>query len=258
MPNILTDIFDFVLPRFCAMCGERLTPHEHCLCINCLRHLPYTYSHLHPKNEIEKKFWYHIPIERAASYLFYEGEGLRNAIHLFKYKRRPDVGYYFAKMMTEEYMASGFFEGIDVIIPLPLHWKKHFKRGYNQCHYIAQAINEKTGIPVDSRIVKRVVNNTAQASLHHENRHENVEDIFRVCHPERLQGKHVLLVDDIMTTGSTIMSCALEIAKVPDVRISILSLAYAGEQFMLTSFAKEEKSQDNSQLFLNFANYEDR
>lgn len=235
MTNFFKDIVDFALPRFCVMCGERLTSQERCICLNCLRHLPLTNSHLHPENEIEKLFWFHLPIVRASSFLFYEGEGVRNMIHLFKYKSRPDIGQYLATLMAQEYQKSGFFDTMDVVVPVPLHWKKQFQRGYNQCHYIAQGIHDITGIPVEKHAVRRIKNNKSQAKLHISKRQENVKSIFRVVRPERLQGKHVLLIDDILTTGTTILSCAQEIAKLPNTRISIVSLAYAGEKFMLSN-----------------------
>lgn len=234
MIDLLRDIADFILPRFCVICGERLTAQERCLCVNCLRQLPYTYAHMHKGNEIERLFWYHIPIERAASYCFYEGEGLRNAIHHFKYHSRPDIGLFLSEAMAREYAEHGFFEGVDVIVPVPLHWKKRVRRGYNQCDYIAKGIGRITHIPVEVHALRRTVNNKSQASLHHSERKENAESIFQVVRPERLQGKHVLLVDDVITTGSTILSCAREVAKVPDTRLSVLSLAYAGMKFMLS------------------------
>lgn len=235
MTNILKDIADLLLPRFCAICGERLTPQEKCICVTCLRNLPFTYTYLHPQNNIEKQFWYHIPIERAASYLFYEGEGLMNAIQQFKYRSRPDIGLFFATLMAREYAEHDFFKGMDVIVPVPLHWEKQIKRGYNQCHYIAQAIHDVTGLPIEKHAVVRTKNNKPQALMHHSKRSDNVKAIFKLKHPERLQGKHVLLIDDIITTGATIMSCAQEIAKSDDVKISIVSLAFAGKKFILTN-----------------------
>lgn len=230
--NIFSDIVDFILPRQCIMCGDHLSNQEKHICINCLRNLPRTNAHLREENPIEQLFWGRIPIERATSLYFYEGEQARGAIHQIKYYNRPAVGMYFGEMMAREFGIDGFFDGIDVIIPLPLYWKRKLRRGYNQCDYIAQGIHNITHIPIDKKIVKRTVDNPSQTSLNHMERGENVKNVFRLVHPERIHGKHVLLLDDVITTGSTIISCAEELTKAGDVHISIISVAYAGSRFL--------------------------
>ena len=121
-----------------------------------------------------------------------------------------------------------FFKDIDAIVPIPLHWKRMLKRHYNQSHYIAQGISQSTGIPIFNDVVKRMVNNVSQTQVKKQERKENVKDIFKTFHPEKIKGKHILLVDDVTTTGSTITSCAQELAKIEGVKISILTLAIAG------------------------------
>ena len=132
-----------------------------------------------------------------------------------------------AGIYAKELQEHHFFDDIDVLIPLPLHWKRQLKRHYNQSHYICQGISEVTGIPVDKHVVKRTKNNPSQTHLNAHQRSENVSGIFQLIHPERIQGKHVLIVDDVTTTGATIASCAKELAKAPDVRISVLTFAVA-------------------------------
>lgn len=228
---IFTDIVNLLFPRYCAMCGERLGTQEHHLCVNCLRALPYTHSDVIAENPIEKLFWYHLPIEKAASYFFYLGVQTRSTIHSLKYFDNPTIGSYLARMMTEEYKSSGFFEGVDVIVPVPLYRRKKRKRGYNQCDYIARGISSVTGIPVETKAVSRVVDNPTQTHLNTYERKENVEGIFRLDRPELLRGRHVLIVDDVITTGSTILSLGREVVKAGEVRISVVSLGYAGEFF---------------------------
>lgn len=229
---ILKDIINFVFPRYCVMCGDRLGTEEEYICVACRRHLPLTRSHLRRDNPIERLFWYQLPIERATSFLLYDGAAFRKIVYRFKYFDSPKLGTFLGKMMATSLAKDNFFDGVDVLIPVPLSRKKLLKRGYNQCLYIAQGVSEVTGIPVDTSSVERKSdNNPAQATLSHERRKENVANVFRLCRPEAVEGKHVMVIDDIITTGSTIMSCCREIASQGNVRISILSLAYAGEKF---------------------------
>lgn len=232
--KIFKDLLNFLFPRYCVMCGERLAEGEDYICVSCIRHLPLTRSHLKDDNPIERLFWYQLPVVRATSYAFYEGASFRRMVYKFKYFDSPKLGTFLGRMMAVNLLKDNFFEGIDMIIPVPLSKRKLLKRGYNQCLYLAQGVSEVTGIPIDTTSVIRCVDNLAQASLSHDSqrRQENVEGIFRLCCSENVDGKHVLVIDDIITTGSTILSCCKEIASQGNVRISILSLAYAGEKFL--------------------------
>ena len=225
------DIFDLLMPRYCAVCGNRLTAGEHWLCSSCLMDLDYTNAHTMQDNPIEKLFWGIIPVERATSMFFYEGAKTRNILYKLKYKDKPDIGIYLADNFSRQLMDYGFFEGMDMIVPLPLHDKRRRVRGYNQSMYIARGVSQATGLPIDAGVVRRMVNNPTQTKTSHSMRKKNVEDIFRLEHPERIEGRHILLIDDVITTGATVTECAKELAKAPGVRISILSLAYAGEKF---------------------------
>ena len=132
-----------------------------------------------------------------------------------------------AAIYANELKEHHFFDGIDCIIPLPLHWRRQLKRHYNQSHYIAQGIHDVTGLPIFKNVVKRVKNNPSQTHLNAQERIDNVKGIFHLKHPEKMEGKHLLLVDDVTTTGSTLASCAQELGKIPDVKISVLTLAVA-------------------------------
>ena len=134
--------------------------------------------------------------------------------------------------MAEELNEVGFFEGMDMIIPLPLHRNRKRKRGYNQCDFIAEGIKEVTGLPIERDVVLRMVDNTSQTHLLSSERKENVKDIFELKHPETIKGKHLLLVDDVITTGATTISCGKELAKAEGVRISVVSMGYAGKKFL--------------------------
>ena len=221
------DIVNLLMPATCRMCGKRLGGEERYICTSCVRHLPHTGYHLVEHNPLEKQFWGHFPIERAAAMFHHDGERTRHLMYHIKYWGHPQLATRLAALYAEELKESHFFEGIDTIIPLPLHWRRQMKRHYNQSHYIAQGIRQATGLPIDKNVVKRVKYNPSQTHLSPRERIQNVEGIFRVTHPERIQGKHLLLIDDVTTTGSTLASCAKELAQVEGVRISILTLAVA-------------------------------
>lgn len=225
--SIWADILDFFFPRQCCMCGNRLSRQEHSICYSCLIHLPYTDYHTVEHSALEKQFWGLFPIEKAVAMFHHDGEKTRNIIYNIKYYGHPNVGTYLASLYAETLKESHFFDDIDAIIPLPLHWKRQIKRGYNQSHYIAEGIQKATGLPIYNNVVKRVLNNPSQTHLTAQQRLENVKDIFLLKHPEKIADKHLLLVDDVTTTGATLTSCAKELAKAPNVKISILTLAVA-------------------------------
>ena len=229
------EVLDFFFPRFCCMCEKRLALTEKNICVGCLRELnriPYEGNDKH--GVIERLFWGKIPIERATSMFLYEGENTRKILHNIKYFDKPEIAVLLAKTFVQESQGNGFFDGIDIIIPVPLAKKKTRKRGYNQCDYIAKGLGQNTEIPVRNDIIARIINNPTQTHLSPEERKANVEGIFQIIKPDDISGKHVLLVDDVITTGSTILSAAKEIAKTQDVKISIFSLAFAGEMIRTT------------------------
>ena len=209
------------------MCRKMLNSEEKALCTSCYMRLPFTGYHLLKENSLEKYFWTLFPIQRATSLFYHEGFRTRHIVYTIKYYGRPKVGYYLAQNYARELQDAHFFEGVDAIVPLPLHWKRQLSRHYNQSHYIARGISSVTGIPVYTNVVKRIKNNPSQTHLSTRERVKNVEGIFQLKRPERIAGKHILLVDDVTTTGSTLTSCAKELAKASHVTISILTLAVA-------------------------------
>ena len=226
----MSAFLDFFFPRYCCMCDRRLALQEEEICAGCLRTLNrIDYEGGEEHSVIERLFWAQIPIERATSMFIYEGEQTRRVLHQIKYFDRPEVAAYLARVFAQEQAGTDFFDGIDAIIPVPLARQKRRRRGYNQCDFLARGLSRQTGIPVITNAAERTVNNPTQTHLDHDQRKENVKDIFRLCRPELIAGKHVLLVDDVITTGSTLLSFAREIAKAPSVRISIFSLAFAGQ-----------------------------
>ncbi len=221
----ISDLIDLIFPRTCVVCGELLSPQEKDICINCLSTLPKIEKiHL---DEIEKSFWGKVEIERATSFMYYhKNSPYNNLIHRFKYKNRPDTGDRLAFLAAKEIAESGFFDDIDAIVPLPLSKRKMRQRGYNQCDYIAKGLSRATGIPVIKNAVKRLKSNETQTHKSRDERWQNVEGIFALSDATLLEGKHILLIDDILTTGATLASCAKSIQEGCQCKISIFTLAY--------------------------------
>lgn len=214
-------------PRQCVVCGALLQEGEEVICMKCNMDMPRTNYHLQKDNPVERMFWGKMPLERATSYFFYhKGSGFRRILHLLKYGGRKDVGVVMGCFMAAELQSSGFFQGVDVVVPVPLHPRKRQERGYNQSECIARGISSVTGIPTETGVVRKKYTNTQTHKFTYE-RWENVEGIFALCDSERFIGKHVLIVDDVLTTGATTTACADVFSKVEGVRISVLTLAVA-------------------------------
>ena len=226
----ISDLIDLIFPRHCCVCGETLSRQERDICLNCLYALP----KIEPQHklEIEQAFWGKVEVERATSFMYYrKGSPYNTLMHKLKYKDAPEVGTRLAEMAAKELLDSGFFEGITSIVPLPLSKKKQRKRGYNQSEYIAMGLSNITGIPVATTLVKRDIANETQTHKNRDERWENVKDIFSVATPRSLENEHVLLVDDILTTGATLCSCANTLKQQCDCKISIFTLAYTYNGF---------------------------
>ena len=206
-----------------------MSPGEEVICVRCQADLPRVRTVSFEENDIARIFWGLVPIEKGISFFHYAPHSPYSRI-LFelKYHDHPEVGKTMGRMMAEELKATSFFDGIDLIVPIPLSRKKERQRGYNQSDWIAWGISEATGIPTDTTSVVRTKSNPSQTTLDHRQRRDNVRDIFAVRHPGSLEGRHILLVDDVITTGATMLSCAETIARACRVRFSVLSLAWAG------------------------------
>lgn len=227
--RLLSEAADIIVPRRCALCGKRLKAGEEFLCLSCLTELPFTRYFGREGNAVERIFWGRIPICRANSYLHYFPESMVSRLFLaLKYGNRPHYGCTLGAMMAAELRDTGFFDGIDAIVPVPLARKRMKQRGYNQSEMLAQGVAKVTHLPVLTDAVARVVANPTQTHLTRAERRDNVADVFSLLRPAKVAGKHLLMVDDILTTGSTMMECAEEVAKAGDVKISVLTLGLAG------------------------------
>lgn len=228
--SIWNDVWELFFPRCCLLCGKRLSVAEEHLCFQCLSGLPKTRLHLQSDNEIEKCFWGKLPIERATSFLYYaKGGDVRRLMYELKYYGNAQIGCFMGRWMAAELAVSGFFQGVDYVLPVPLHVRKRRKRGYNQSERLAEGISSVTGIPVFRDMLVRSQYTETQTRKGSYERWMNVKDVFECTSPEMLEGKHILLVDDVLTTGATVVACADALAQVPGLKISVLTLAWARE-----------------------------
>lgn len=224
----IDDLKELLFPRYCKVCRRRLAHNEQHLCVSCLLELPRTHYERTPNNLLMQHFMEWPEVVAATSYFYYDKEGRYSSlIHHLKYYDHPEVGTYLGHLAATELQASGFFEGIDLIIPVPLSKNKLRKRGYNQCDYIAQGISQIIGADLHTHCIERTVNTDTQTRKSRSERWKNTEKIFQVTHANALKGKHILLVDDVATTGATLHACTSAILKVPNVRISVFTLAKA-------------------------------
>ncbi|MBO7233584.1 MAG: ComF family protein [Paludibacteraceae bacterium] len=224
--HFFRSLFDLFYPNLCACCGKTLLRGEECLCSLCLHDLPRTYFTDFQNNEAAQRFWGKVRTERVtAFYFFSKGTTFRQLLHKFKYHGEKEIGLYLGKIIAQKLVKEQFMEGIDLIIPVPLHPRKEHKRGYNQSEWIAKGLSEVSKIPYSTKHVKRVIDNDTQTNKNTYERHQNTLGIFESLKPNLLQGKHILLVDDVLTTGSTLEACAHAFHSIPDIKISIFALS---------------------------------
>lgn len=227
MLNIIKNIIDFLFPRQCTICGKRLAAHERGLCVGCMFDLqPSEFADGHHGNKLERIFWHKIPIVRAAAYLVYDHEKSQRKIILdLKYHNRPKLARHIAPLLLNELKTTGFLDEIDLIMPVPIPMLRKIKRGYNQSQQLAKAISRHTGIPVDNLTVRRKNYTKSQTKVSIGKRAPNIKHTFVVTSGRKLDHKHILIVDDVITTGSTILAMAKTLCNAYNVKISVLSLA---------------------------------
>lgn len=227
--ELLNSLMYLFYPNICVVCGGELLPGEEGACLQCLYKLPKTHNFKEPDNDAEKLMAGRIPFERIASYCVYtKGGTLPPLIYHLKYRHNQRIGLLLGRIFGKDLIGSDFLDSIDLIVPVPLHPKKEKERGYNQAEIIAKGLSETTGLPVSTGNLVRVVYNPTQTKRSKTQRWENVKDIFRVADPTLFEQKHLLLVDDVITTGSTLEACGVALQECNGVKISIATL---GEVF---------------------------
>lgn len=229
MNSILSRLLSFLSPPRCPMCGLRADGDGTAVvCASCFMSLPLTgYAAAPYENQMAKMYWGRVPLEKAASLMYYHaGDAACNIVYDMKYHNRPDVCFAVGRMMAHELSDTGFFDDIDVLVPIPLAYSRQHQRGYNQSEEMARGIAGVVHLPVITDAVRRTDFNQSQTHLDRLQRIDNMKDSWKLGDSKAVEGKHVLLVDDVVTTGATTISCIKELQKVADIRISVLSLAY--------------------------------
>ncbi len=222
------DFVDLIYPDSCVACRNPLVSGEEILCVYCEEELAITDYHKDDYNPIKALFYGRCQIKQGASFLhFSKGGRTQEILHALKYKNMPEVGVKLGSLMADLYKQTAFFKSIDILIPVPLHPKKLKKRGYNQSTAIAEGIQKSLDLPIMENALIRVIANSTQTKKSRFARWKNVESIFKVPNPSTLQNKHILLIDDVITTGATLEASVLQLLTIPGVTVSVVSLAYA-------------------------------
>ncbi len=220
------DFLSLFYPRLCYACQKSLVSGEECLCSFCLYHLPQTQLHNERENSVTRILWGRADIETGTSlFYFQKGGKVQKLIHQFKYKGKMDIGIYLGKMLGYQLRESPLWHPVDVIVPVPMHRKKQYQRGFNQSEIFAQGIGEALKKPLLKNKLVKVDNTETQTRKARFRRWENVESVFRVNDPEAFRSKNILLVDDVITTGSTLEACASKIKEIKGTRLWIATIA---------------------------------
>ncbi|MDB4921709.1 ComF family protein [Mucilaginibacter sp.] len=226
--SYLADFVSLLFPELCVACRESLVANEHLLCTDCRYNLPYTNFHLLPDNIVARQFWAKIKLEAAvALFYFTKGGKIQNLMHQFKYNGMHQIGNLLGNMAGEQLNKNEIFNTVDFIIPVPLHKKRLKERGYNQSACFAEGLAAKLNAVVEDNNLVRAKSTETQTHKSRFARFENMQEVFAVSNPEKLINKHVLLVDDVITTGSTLEACGEQLLKVPGLKLSIATIAYA-------------------------------
>ncbi|MGQ7853113.1 ComF family protein [Pedobacter sp. WC2501] len=223
-----SDLFGLLFPNLCNACGTALFRHEKLICLKCLYDLPFTDYHQYADNRVAKQLWGRLPLNAAMAMLYFrKGAKVQNLIHNLKYNGRTDVGVLLGNMLGERLKTATLYQDIDLVIPVPLHRKKYKSRGYNQSTFIAGGIAAQMGIGISEDHLIRKNATESQTKKSRYIRYENMRDVFKVNSPEDIIGKHVLLVDDVITTGATLEACANVLLAIGAIKVSIAALAFA-------------------------------
>ncbi|NLP57643.1 ComF family protein [Lutibacter sp. B1] len=225
--KFIGDIFNLFYPDVCLCCNEYLTENESDICITCRHDLPLTNFSFEKDNLVEKTFYGRIPVENATALFYYLKKGkIQQLIHQLKYKKHQEIGVFIGDWLGDEMNESNRFNTIDCIIPVPLHSKKLKKRGYNQVTSFGKSLSEKLNIPYFENILVRISSTKTQTKKLRFERWKNVEELFSVENNSTLENKHILLIDDVITTGATLEACYKALSNIKNLKISIACMAY--------------------------------
>ncbi|HEX6334057.1 MAG TPA: ComF family protein [Flavisolibacter sp.] len=215
-------------PHVCEGCGTDVLQPDHRLCLVCLSNLPATHFQFYPNNPVEKIFWGRLPLHAAtAQYYFSRDSLIQRLMHQVKYRGNRDLAIYLGKRIGTALTGSNRFASVDVVVPLPLNPLKERRRGYNQAALLCEGISGQTGWPVSRNAVVRTSDTESQTRKNRIERWQNMEGQFRVEDGRQIRGKHILLVDDVVTTGATLEACGHALLQEAGTRLSVASLCFS-------------------------------
>jgi len=227
MINPLHQIFNLFYPELCSICKNQLIEGEKAICISCISDLPVTNFCNLTNNNVETSFYGRIPIEEATSLFFFHKKGkVQKLIHQLKYKGNQQIGSVLGNWLGENMVLSNRFKDLDCIIAVPLHPKKLKKRGFNQLTTFGQVLSQKLGIPMIENVLIKVSSSQTQTKKSRFDRSTNMIEKFELLDYEAIKNKHILLIDDIITTGATLEACSIQLLRSENIKISIATMAY--------------------------------
>ena len=221
-------ILNLIYPRLCIMCNSDTPNESQEFCVDCMINMPHTNHFKQKDNLAARKFWGRFDFEDAASVLnFYNYTDVKWMMHRLKYEGRKDIGLTLGRMIGKKIQVSSLFNDIDLLVPIPLHSAKRTKRGYNQAAYIAKGINEILSIPMRENVIVKKIYTKSQTKMSRIERIKNVFNSFELVDRQGIRGRHILIVDDVLTTGATIEACARKLMEAENIRISIVTACIA-------------------------------
>jgi len=227
---LINDFMSLIYPRHCEACGTNLLKHEEFICNLCLINLPKSNYHIQLTNELGYVFAGRIPLQNALCFYLFEKSGrVQKLLHAIKYQNQKELAQFIGKLYAKDLVESEILETIDIIIPIPLHAKKLKLRGYNQSEWFAKGIANELNIKQDATLLKKINATNTQTNKKKFERWENVEGVFELQNADILKNKHILIVDDVITTGATIEAAWQAIKNVEGIKVSVISIAFAAK-----------------------------
>jgi len=228
---MFNDLLALLFPESCYACDGAMARGEKYICTKCNVKLPYTDFHVHGATELnplQRRFWGKVPVRFAFAYLYFVPKGrVQRLLHRLKYKGAQELGEHLGQRYGSLLSDHQYNQQFDLIVPVPLHKYKLRRRGYNQSDTFAKGLAEAMQVPWSSNTLARLLDTATQTKKNRLDRWQNVEQVFGVARPEQVQGKRILVVDDVMTTGATLEACAVELLKAGATEVSVVTIAAA-------------------------------